>query len=355
MPSHRRLALSISIGVLLSLPLLSAQKLPWRAKEGDLLGDVTRVLLVPPDVRVEKWTATSGRELEGTSDHVLRTICGELDEVLEQRKIQVSDFSLCLGEGEASRERIEALRAVRSHFRELVTAWSKPGHHDDLLQSFHLGDELPEVNKLDADVLILVTADGTLTTKGEKAMEMVGGITGGPGQGLMIHLGVIRPRTGELLFFSEKNVGGDFLKHEDRLEKAIQKAVQSAFAASSAAPGTAAAQAPPSTEVAPAPQSVPAKRIRVAARVAQQKLLKWVNPKLPPDLAGERIQGIVRLHIIIAMDGTVKQVEPISGDPKLIPPSVEAVRQWLYKPTLLNGEPIEVDTTVDIIYTLGER
>jgi len=220
------------IAVLALLVPASAQKLPWRAGGGDILGDVTRVLLIPPDVRIEKLTASRGSELEGTSDHVLRTICGELDEVLEQRKIQVPDFSYCLGEGEASHERIEAIRAVRSHFRDLVTAWSKPGHHADLLQSFHLGDELPEVKKFDAEVMILVTADGAITSKGARAMEMMSGGEG-PGQGLTLHFGVIRVQTGELLFFSEKDLGGDFLKHEDRLEKAVQKAVQSAFAAPS--------------------------------------------------------------------------------------------------------------------------
>lgn len=226
MPRPSRLALLAAVLVVLSPA--SAQKLPWRAGQGDFLGDVTRVLIIPPDVRVEKWTASSGRELEGTSDHVLRTICGELDEVLELRKIQITDFSYCLGEGEASRERIEALRAVRSRFRDLVTAWSKPGRRGDLLQSFHLGEELPEVKRLEAEVLILVTADGAIASKGGKAVEMVGG--GGPGQGLTLHFGVIRVQTGELLFFSEKNVGGDFLKHQDRLERAIQNAVQSAFA-----------------------------------------------------------------------------------------------------------------------------
>jgi len=216
-------------GVFVAVLPLWAQKLPWRAREGDFLGDVTRVLLVSPDVRVEKWTATTGRELEGTSDHVRRTICGELDDLFEQRKFQVSDYPLCLGEGEASRERLEALRAVQTRFRELVAEWSKPHHRADLLQGFHLGEEHPEIKKLDSEVLILVTADGTFTSRGEKAMSVVGG-GGGPGQGLMIHFGVVRVQTGELLFFTEKFLGGDFLKHEEKLEEAIQKAVQSAFA-----------------------------------------------------------------------------------------------------------------------------
>ncbi|HUJ41640.1 MAG TPA: hypothetical protein VLW54_13955 [Candidatus Acidoferrales bacterium] len=222
------LALSFGLAMLAGLAPLSAQKLPWRARDGDFLGDVTRVLLVAPDVHVDKWTATSGEELEGTADHVRRTICGELDDLFERRKIQVNDYPFCLGEGEASRERIDALRAVRIRFRDLVTEWSKQFHPHDLFESFHLGEEHAEIKKLDSEVLILVTADGNLSSRGGKAMSMVG--RGAPGQGLSLHFGVVRVKTGELLFFTEKFLGGDFLKHEDKLEEAVQKAVQSAFA-----------------------------------------------------------------------------------------------------------------------------
>jgi hypothetical protein len=221
----------VFIALLAFLAQASAQKLPWRAKQEDILSDVTRVLLVPPDVHVDKWTVTSGMELQGTSDHVRRTICGELDELLEQRKIEVKDYLLCPGEGEAGYEKLQLLAAVQSRFRELVTAWDKPGRRADLLPGFHLGEELAATKKLEAEVLIVVTADGNLSSKGEKAMQAMGGLAGatGPGQGLMIHFGVIRAQTGELLFFSEKYIGGDFLKHPDRLEQAIRKAVQAAF------------------------------------------------------------------------------------------------------------------------------
>jgi len=57
----------------------------------------------------------------------------------------------------------------------------------------------------------------------------VGSLGSGPGQSLTIHIGVIRPQSGALLFFSEKTIGGDFLKHEDRLEKAVEKSIQAAF------------------------------------------------------------------------------------------------------------------------------
>lgn len=220
--------LAALVTLLTVLPPVSAQKLPWRAGEEDALAGASRILLVPPDVHVEKWTLTTGTETTATADHLRRTMCGEMDDLFEQRKLTVSDYLLCLGEGETTVERIDAIRSIQQRFRDLVTAWSRPAHRSDLLQSFRLVEELAVTRRMEADVLVVVTADGTLTSRGEKA---VGGLMGGGGgsQGLMLHFGVIRARTGELLFFSEKSVGGDFLKHPEGLEKAIQKSVQAAF------------------------------------------------------------------------------------------------------------------------------
>jgi len=203
----------------------AAQKLPWHATEGDVLGGATRVFLVPPDVHVEKWTIKSGTETTASADYLQRIMCGEMDDLFEQRKIEVRDFFLCLGEGETTHEKRDAVMAVQQRFRDLVTNWSRPIHRGDLLQSFRLVEELEVTRKMEADVLIAITADGSLVSRGEKAISMTGGA-----QGLMLHIGVIRARTGELLFFSEKFIGGDFLKHPEGLEKAIQKSVQAAFA-----------------------------------------------------------------------------------------------------------------------------
>ena len=65
-----------------------------------------------------------------------------------------------------------------------------------------------------------------------------------------------------------------------------------------------------------------------------------------------RIQGVVKLTAIIARDGTVQKLEVGSGHPLLVPSALEAVKQWQYKPTLLNGEAVEVVTQIDVIFTL---
>jgi protein TonB len=59
------------------------------------------------------------------------------------------------------------------------------------------------------------------------------------------------------------------------------------------------------------------------------------------------------LHAIISKDGSVESLEYISGPQLLMKNAMDAVRQWRYKPTMLNGEPVEVDTTISVVFTLG--
>jgi hypothetical protein len=92
-------------------------------------------------------------------------------------------------------------------------------------------------------------------------------------------------------------------------------------------------------------------RIRVDTSVAMSQLIRQVNPVHSPENRQKHLQGTVQLHIVIDRDGSVVRAEPVSGPPELTQESVDAVRQWLFKPTLLNGDPVEVDTTVTIIFS----
>ena len=95
------------------------------------------------------------------------------------------------------------------------------------------------------------------------------------------------------------------------------------------------------------------KSIRVGGNVAAANLVHQVAPVYPHDAKKHHIQGTVLLHAIIAQDGTMKTVEYVSGPPELTDSAIEAVTEWRYKPTLLRGEPIEVDTTISVVYRLG--
>ncbi len=93
-------------------------------------------------------------------------------------------------------------------------------------------------------------------------------------------------------------------------------------------------------------------RIRMGGQVAPQ-LIHRVDPISPSDALQQQVHGTVVLHVVIDLDGNVAQLEPVSGPPELIDAAVEAARQWRYKPTILNGDPVEVDTTIRIAFGEG--
>ena len=105
---------------------------------------------------------------------------------------------------------------------------------------------------------------------------------------------------------------------------------------------------------APAVSAASSQRIRVGGNVQQNKLIEKPAPLYPPEAKQARIQGVVRLNAVIARDGTVANLEVINGHPLLVPAALEAVRRWVYQPTLLNGEPVEVITQIDINFTLRQ-
>lgn len=105
---------------------------------------------------------------------------------------------------------------------------------------------------------------------------------------------------------------------------------------------------------APAPQTAVPQRVRVSAGVSQSLLVDKVAPQYPPDARDQHIQGTVLLKVKIDKQGSVYNVELISGHPQLAPSAIEAVKQWKYKPYLLNGNPVEVETQVQVNFVLAE-
>jgi len=119
--------------------------------------------------------------------------------------------------------------------------------------------------------------------------------------------------------------------------------------------GTQDGNAPPPPPPPPPPPSQGGSNgpIRVGGDVAQSKIVYKVNPQYPAEARQARIEGVVILSVTIAKDGMVSDVKIISSShPLLIPGVIDAVRQWVYSPTLLNGEPVEVITTVTVNFSL---
>jgi periplasmic protein TonB len=112
----------------------------------------------------------------------------------------------------------------------------------------------------------------------------------------------------------------------------------------------------PSKGTAPVLASTPTpapRRTRVPGRIAEANLVYDVAPKYPPEAGRERIEGIVVLMAVIGKDGTVRDVRVESGLPVLAQAAIEAVKQWRYRPYLLNGEPVEIDSQITINFNLS--
>jgi len=101
-----------------------------------------------------------------------------------------------------------------------------------------------------------------------------------------------------------------------------------------------------------APRVAPPMKVRVSAGVAQGLLIREVKPQYPSLARQARIQGTVVLQAVIGKDGTVQELRVISGHPLLVTAAIDAVRQWRYRPYYLNGEPVTVDTQINVIFTL---
>ena len=101
------------------------------------------------------------------------------------------------------------------------------------------------------------------------------------------------------------------------------------------------------------PKVATPQRVRVSSGVQSGLLVRKVNPTYPPLARQARIQGVVILQAQISKDGSIENLQLISGHPMLAPSAIEAVKQWKYKPYLLNGEPVEVETQVQVNFTLA--
>jgi TonB family protein len=103
----------------------------------------------------------------------------------------------------------------------------------------------------------------------------------------------------------------------------------------------------------PPPPGPPPSTIRVGANVQQSKLISQPHPVYPPEAKLAGIQGVVKFNATIAKDGTMQHLEVVSGHPLLVQAAMEAVKQWVYEPTLLNGQPVEIQTQIEVNFTLA--
>jgi protein TonB len=94
--------------------------------------------------------------------------------------------------------------------------------------------------------------------------------------------------------------------------------------------------------------------VRVSSMVVEGLLIKKTIPVYPPIAKASRTQGTVVLQASISRNGTIENLRVVSGSPMLQQAAIDAVKTWLYRPYLLNGDPVEVETTVNVVFTLQQ-
>jgi periplasmic protein TonB len=107
-----------------------------------------------------------------------------------------------------------------------------------------------------------------------------------------------------------------------------------------------------SVDIAPPPPPPPTHPLRISHR-SEGSLIYRVQPIYPPLARQAHIQGAVELRAIISKAGTIENLVVLRGHPMLVPAAIGAVRQWRYRPYLLNGEPVEVETEITVNFILG--
>jgi protein TonB len=106
---------------------------------------------------------------------------------------------------------------------------------------------------------------------------------------------------------------------------------------------------PPPLKETPSP-----KQIKIGGNLAGANLIKRVPPVYPPMALSNGIEGTVRFLATIGKDGTVQDLQVVRGKPVLVPAARDAVKKWVYRPTLLNGEPVEATIQIDVNFSLNK-
>ena len=108
-----------------------------------------------------------------------------------------------------------------------------------------------------------------------------------------------------------------------------------------------------STSTAMVPKLEPVKRVRVSQGVTQGMVINKIEPKYPKIALAARVTGIILLKAVISKEGEIRELQVVSGHPLLVPAAIEAVKRWRYRPYLLNGEPVEVETNITVTFQIA--
>jgi TonB family protein len=254
---------------------------------------------------------------------------------------------------QANRAEVEAkIRALRSQIND---QGSQLPQQDPAARQ----QSLARLNEMQANLSMLTQRLGSAVLEGKRVGRIyIGGLSDQSRNDLMSHLQIhvgdtlaadsLERARAEVRAFDEHLTFGTATTPNGEVALMIQMPGSSSFGevgVSGGMAGPAAILPPPADGT---------KRITIGGNVQQAKLISQPKPVYPPLAKQARISGVVHLSALISKDGNVINLAVISGHPLLIPSAMEAVKSWVYQKTLLNGEPVEVITQIDVNYTLSD-
>lgn len=252
----------------------------------------------------------------------------------------------------ANRAEVEAkIRALRSQIND---QGSRLPQQDAAARQ----QSLARLSELQANLSTLTQRLGSAALEGKRVARIyIGGLSDQSRSDLMSHLQIHLGDT--LAADSLDRARAEVRAFDEHLTVATATTPNGEVALMIQMPGSAGMDVGGSGGIAGATAAMPppadgTKRITIGGNVQQAKLVSQTRPVYPPLAKQARISGVVHLTALIGKEGNVINLAVISGHPLLIPSALDAVKTWVYHTTLLNGDPVEVLTQIDVNYTLSD-
>jgi TonB family protein len=212
---------------------------------------------------------------------------------------------------------------------------------------------LARLNELQANLSTLTQRLGSAALEGKRVGRIyIGGLSDQSRSDLMSHLQIHLGDT--LSADSLDRARAEVRAFDEHLNMGTATTPNGEVALMIQMPGSAGMDVGAVSTPAMPPPADGTKRITIGGNVQQAKLVSQTRPAYPPLAKQARISGVVHLSALISKEGNVINLAVISGHPLLIPSALDAVKTWVYHTTLLNGEPVEVITQIDVNYTLSD-
>ena len=338
--------LTVGFGVWLAL----AAVMPAQVVHHDLNSgkkQIRSIVLMPPVVNLVRISMKGAEAMNEESRNHELPLALEVETALQERGYPLDRGALsreALAKNPEERYAVDDLQKRFDGQLDLIRHKSK----DVRKGRFGLGDDVARLSlKDDVDALLFVRARGQVLTGNKKAFRSV--VAGVNGDAVVLNLGIVDARTGEMLYFCKSTLRTSMADQPDEIASGIAKALarlpqgHAAWPAASAVPDAAL----------PVDSAGAVGRIVLSQKVVERHLAKYVPPEYPGVATMNAVEGDVIVHYVIDRNGRVSKTVRVLGPVHLNAAATSAVMQWRYRPFVIDGRVYEVEAQTTLSFRLG--